>query len=81
MSILAIIAALLIEQWRPLGERKSVSATLSAWASSLERAFNGGERGRHAPALTQGTPLLDQQRGDDRADAHCDWLMPAFYAG
>ena len=46
MSILAIIAALLIEQWRPLGERKSVSATLSAWATSLERAFNGGER-RH----------------------------------
>ena len=46
MSILAIIAALVIEQWRPLGERKSVSATLSAWASSLERSFNGGER-RH----------------------------------
>ena len=46
MSILAIIAALLIEQWRPLGERQSVSATLSAWAASLERSFNGGER-RH----------------------------------
>jgi len=46
MSILAIIAALLIEQWRPLGERRSVSATLSAWAASLERSFNGGER-RH----------------------------------
>ena len=46
MSVLAIIAALVIEQWRPLGERKSVSAALSGWATSLERAFNGGER-RH----------------------------------
>jgi cobalamin biosynthesis protein CobD/CbiB len=46
MSVLAIIAALVIEQWRPLGERKSVSAALGAWAAWLERAFNGGER-RH----------------------------------
>ena len=46
MSVGAIIAALLLEQWRPLGDRKSVSATLAGWATSLERAFNGGER-RH----------------------------------
>ena len=46
MTVLAIIGALLIEQWRPLGERKSVSGALAAWAASLERAFNGGER-RH----------------------------------
>ena len=44
MSVVAIIAALVIEQWRPLGERKSVSAALAAWAAYLERAFNGGER-------------------------------------
>jgi adenosylcobinamide-phosphate synthase len=44
MSVLAIIAALVIEQWRPLAERKSVSAALAAWASWLERSFNGGER-------------------------------------
>jgi cobalamin biosynthesis protein CobD/CbiB len=44
MSVLAIVAALVIEQWRPLGERKSVSAALAAWASWLERSFNGGER-------------------------------------
>jgi adenosylcobinamide-phosphate synthase len=43
MSVLAIIAALVIEQWRPLGERKSVSAALAAWAGWLERSFNGGE--------------------------------------
>ena len=44
MSVVAIIAALVIEQWRPLGERKGVSATLAAWAGMLERSFNGGER-------------------------------------
>src|ERR671913_442574 len=44
MSVLAIIAALVIEQWRPLGERKSVSGALAGWATYLERAFNGGER-------------------------------------
>ncbi len=46
MSVFAIIAALAIEQWRPLGERKGVSAALAAWAAWLERSFNGGE-GRH----------------------------------
>ena len=43
MSVLAIIAALLIEQWRPLGERPGVPAALAAWAGWLERSFNGGE--------------------------------------
>jgi cobalamin biosynthesis protein CobD/CbiB len=46
MSVLAIVAALVIEQWRPLGERKSVSAALAAWATWLERSFSGGEH-RH----------------------------------
>jgi cobalamin biosynthesis protein CobD/CbiB len=46
MSVLAIIAALVIEQWRPLGERQGVQAALAAWAIWLERSFNGGER-RH----------------------------------
>src|SRR5258708_14785957 len=44
MSVLAIIAALVIEQWRPLGDRKAVQGTLAAWAGWLEQAFNGGER-------------------------------------
>jgi adenosylcobinamide-phosphate synthase len=44
MSILAIIAALVIEQWRPLGERKSLQGTLASWATWLEQSFNGGER-------------------------------------
>src|SRR2546428_6283023 len=46
MSVLAIIAALVIEQWRPLGERKAGQGTLAAWAVWLEQSFNGGER-RH----------------------------------
>ena len=44
MSVVAIILALVIEQWRPLGEHKSVSSALSTWAGSLERSFNGGAR-------------------------------------
>jgi adenosylcobinamide-phosphate synthase len=46
MSVLAIVAALVLEQWRPLGDRKGVAAALAAWAAWLERAFNGGEH-RH----------------------------------
>jgi adenosylcobinamide-phosphate synthase len=46
MSVLAIIAALLLEQWRPLDNRKAVYSLLAAWAGWLEQAFNGGER-RH----------------------------------
>ena len=44
MSVIAIIAALVIEQWRPLGERRSLQGTLAAWATWLEQSFNGGER-------------------------------------
>ena len=44
MSVVAIISALVIEQWRPVGERHGVQAALATWASWLERAFNGGER-------------------------------------
>jgi cobalamin biosynthesis protein CobD/CbiB len=46
MSILAIIAALAVEQWRPLGERRGVSAALASWAGWLEQTFNGGQK-RH----------------------------------
>ena len=46
MSVFAIVAALVVEQWRPLGERSGVSAALAGWAAYLERAFNGGEH-RH----------------------------------
>jgi adenosylcobinamide-phosphate synthase len=43
MGVLAIIAALVLEQWRPLAERKSVAAGLGGLAAWLEQSFNGGE--------------------------------------
>jgi adenosylcobinamide-phosphate synthase len=43
MSVLAIIAALLIEQWRPLADRKAYMAVLARWANWLEASFNAGE--------------------------------------
>lgn len=46
MGVLAIIAALVLEQWRPLAERRSVGAALGGYAAWLEQSFNGGER-RH----------------------------------
>src|SRR5262245_39247697 len=46
MSVIAIIAALLLEQWRPLGDRKAVANALHGWADWLERSFDAGER-RH----------------------------------
>jgi len=46
MGVLAIIAALLLEQWRPLGERKGWQAALSGCIGWLEQTFNGGEE-RH----------------------------------
>jgi cobalamin biosynthesis protein CobD/CbiB len=44
VSVLAIIAALVIEQWRPLGDRKTVQGSLGGWAAWLEQTFNGGEK-------------------------------------
>ena len=50
MSVLAIVAALVIEQWRPLGERRHLQGTLAALAQWLEHSFNGGERRQGAIA-------------------------------
>jgi adenosylcobinamide-phosphate synthase len=44
MGVIAIIAALLLEQWRALDNRRHVEQLLAAWAGWLEQAFNGGER-------------------------------------
>jgi adenosylcobinamide-phosphate synthase len=43
MGVVAIIAALVLEQWRPLADRKPVFQLLSGWADWLERSFNAGE--------------------------------------
>lgn len=42
MSLLAIVAALVLEQWRPLGDHKTYFALLARWANGLERSFNAG---------------------------------------
>src|SRR5262245_35380163 len=46
MGVLAIVTALLIEQWRPLAERKGLQTALGAWVAWLEQTFNAGEE-RH----------------------------------
>ena len=43
MNVLAVVAALLLEQWRPVGDRRGYAAALAAWADWLERSFNAGE--------------------------------------
>ena len=43
MGVVAIIAALVLEQWRPLGDRKAVAGALAGWADWLENTFNAGE--------------------------------------
>ena len=59
MSVFAIIAALLLEQWRPLGERKVYHALLTRWANWLENTFNAGES-RHGRIawLVAAAPLV-----------------------
>jgi len=46
MAVIAIIAALLLEQWRPLSDRKVLRAAVDAYAQWLENTFNAGEE-RH----------------------------------
>jgi adenosylcobinamide-phosphate synthase len=43
MGAIAIISALLLEQWRPLSDRRAAYAALASWADWLERSFNAGQ--------------------------------------
>jgi adenosylcobinamide-phosphate synthase len=43
MSLLALIAALLLEQWRPLSNRRYLYSLLARYAKFHERQFNAGE--------------------------------------
>lgn len=43
MGVLAIVIALLLEQWHPVADRRAWSALLAQAANSLEAAFNAGE--------------------------------------
>jgi adenosylcobinamide-phosphate synthase len=42
MTFLALVLALLLEQWRPLVDRRAVDGPLIAWADFLERKLNAG---------------------------------------
>lgn len=74
MSVLAVIAALLAEQWRPLGEQRAWFALLVDGAEWLERTFNGGES-RHGLVawLLAVAPLLAVAAG---VYAMLLWLSP-----
>jgi adenosylcobinamide-phosphate synthase len=43
MSLVALIAALLLEQWRPLVERRYLFSLAARYANFLEQQFNAGE--------------------------------------
>jgi len=43
MSLLSLIAALLLEQWRPLADRRALYQVLARYAGWLEGLFNAGE--------------------------------------
>ncbi|MSQ73798.1 MAG: CobD/CbiB family protein [Betaproteobacteria bacterium] len=44
MSLLALFSALLLEQWRPLSDRRHLFAPAARYAGFLEGQFNAGER-------------------------------------
>lgn len=43
MSLLSLVAALLLEQWRPLADRRLLYSLLARYAAALEGLFNAGE--------------------------------------
>src|SRR3990172_6689509 len=43
MGLISLIAALLIEQWRPLSDRRYLYSQVARYANFLERQFNAGE--------------------------------------
>lgn len=44
MSLISLIIALLLEQWRPLADRKSLVSQAEHFADFLQQHFNAGER-------------------------------------
>ncbi len=45
MSLVSLIIALLLEQWRPLADRKYLVSRAARFADYLQQHFNAGERG------------------------------------
>ena len=75
MGIVAIIAALVLEQWRPLGDRRAVFAALAAWADWLERTFNAGQA-RHG-AIAWAIAALAPIAAAALLYAALYWISPA----
>ncbi len=58
MNVLAIIAALVLEQWRPLGDRKALHGLAARWARWVEESFNAGEERHGAIAWVLAVALV-----------------------
>ena len=43
MSLISLIIALLLEQWRPLSDRRNLLSPLTRYAAYFEQQFNAGE--------------------------------------
>lgn len=43
MTFLSLVLALLLEQWRPLVDRRAVFAPVTGWADFIERKLNAGQ--------------------------------------
>ncbi len=43
MGLVSLIVALVLEQWRPLGDRRHLFAPVEGYADFFERQFNAGE--------------------------------------
>ncbi len=50
MSLFSLVAALVLEQWRPLAERSYLLSPVARYATFLERQFNAGEAQQGATA-------------------------------
>lgn len=44
MALISLIVALLLEQWRPLSDRRTIHTALSQYAGYFEQQFNAGEK-------------------------------------
>jgi cobalamin biosynthesis protein CobD/CbiB len=54
MSLVSLIIALLLEQWRPLADRKELVSWATRFADFLQQHFNAGERGHGVIAWVLG---------------------------
>ena len=54
MSLVSLIIALLLEQWRPLADRKELVSWAVRFADFLQQHFNAGERGHGVIAWVLG---------------------------